>query len=635
MDLIMQSSAQNIANATLSYANRQKEAKAPIRVYICVDVDSFFAQCDARKLGFDNSVPLVHSQWGLCVSVNYAARAFGAKNMMLVEEVKKLCPHVFVSHGDTFKAGEAFPDPYNTNIIDKFFDHNQNKEKVTLEYYRCEADRIFNILENYSNIVEKASFDEAFLDVTAETRKIYKEGKYRREWTGKLLGGEVFEPENEQDILLMIAAEMAETIRKDIEDNLNYTCSAGIAYNKMLSKLASGLNKPNGQATFCQKYTIDGLKPVNIEKIRNFGRLITKAFEGAGYTKLAQIHELNLQQIQDIVLDERTAKWVYFRARGFDDELVEPKEFASKSIMSSKNVQNINDMKELEVAIDLLLTELNVRLLKNYELNKTVPRTLNVHYWDNQTKKSRIKSVPINLKLKKDDFPKLLKQASMETIKSLLDCLYPCNNLSLSIKNFEKNDFQCFEYDISTYLKTKQRDSKETNPSTKKEITYTETLPIKKKVISGYESTPTWVNDTIQKCSITTKASSIKEEVIVSPQKQGMVEMKIEEKVECEKCGVLVNKSSLEGHIDFHTAEDLDKELNPNKKKYKKDSAKDSLFYKEVMSIEKKESTKKRLSESNEIIDYKKVKKTTPPLKLKEKEKQPKINTLERFFVKN
>ena len=144
------------------------------KVYICVDVDSFFAQCDARKLGLDNSIPLVSVQWRLVISANYAARAFGVKNQMKLEDAKKLCPQMIISHADTFKTGEVILDPYQTDINEKLKSHDKNKEKVSLEHYRSEADRIFSILEKYSPIVDKASFDEAFLDVTDQAIEYYK-----------------------------------------------------------------------------------------------------------------------------------------------------------------------------------------------------------------------------------------------------------------------------------------------------------------------------------------------------------------------------------------------------------------------------------------------------------------------------
>jgi len=141
---------------------RETEKSNPERVCICVDVDSFFVQCDSRKLGLDNSVPLVHVQWGLCVSVNYAARPEGIPNGAFLSDALKIYPEVFVSHADTFKSGDEISDPYALDLGEKLKWHEKKTEEVSLERSRMEADKVFSILEDYCGIVEKASFGCSF-----------------------------------------------------------------------------------------------------------------------------------------------------------------------------------------------------------------------------------------------------------------------------------------------------------------------------------------------------------------------------------------------------------------------------------------------------------------------------------------
>jgi len=88
----------------------------------------------------------------------------------------------------------------------------------------------------------------------------------------------------------------------------------------MLCKLTSGPNPPFSQAIFCPRYIVEALKPMGIQKLRNVGRKITEAFEEEGFLRLGEVHSLNLLQIQKLIGDEKTARWVYFRARGYDDE---------------------------------------------------------------------------------------------------------------------------------------------------------------------------------------------------------------------------------------------------------------------------------------------------------------------------
>ena len=499
------------------------------KVYICVDVDSFFAQCDSRKLGLENSVPLIHVQWGLCVSVNYAARAKGIKPYSFARDAVKICPEVVVSHADTFKTTDDITDPYALDVNEKLKEHDKKTEKVSLERCRLEADKIFTMLESYSKTVEKASFDEAFLDVTPEAMEIYKRGDYPKEWKGKVLGGEIFEPTEEQDILLMIGTQLAHKILIDIEKALKYTCSAGIASNKMLCKLASGLNKPFGQAVFLPKYTVNALKFIGIAKIRNFGRKIQGAFEENGLTKLGEVHDLNVQQLKEILGDENTAKWVYFRARGYDDEEVVAKEFATKSISSSKFMGGIKTMEEFVTSVELIVSELHARLLKYFEKFKTVPKTMTMHYYDQE--KYRSKSEQLNMKRKTEDFKKAIHEKAFALVHSVKDTLFPVGYFAISIKDFEKSDFDQFEYDLVSFFGAKKGNGNQ-KPEVKAEI------------------------DQTQQEDHSMLIEEPAEEVL-------------EEKVNCERCNELIIKSQMEAHLDFHTAQDLDRELNPNKKKYK------------------------------------------------------------------
>jgi len=596
------------------------------KVYICVDVDSFFAQCDSRKLGLENSVPLIHVQWGLCVSVNYAARARGVKPYSFTRDAQKVCPEVVVSHADTFKTTDDITDPYALDVNEKMKTHDKKTEKVSLERCRMEADKIFTMLESYSKTVEKASFDEAFLDVTPEAMEIYKRGDYPREWKGKVLGGEPFEPEEEQDILLMIGTQIAHKILTDIEKATKYTCSAGIASNKMLCKLGSGLNKPFGQSVFLPRYHVDALKPINLSKIRNFGRKIQEAFEAHKVTKLGEVHDLNLQQLQEVLGDPNTARWVYFRARGFDDEEVKDKEFATKSISSSKFMGGIKTMPEFVVSVELIISELHARLLKYFEKYKMVPKTLVMHYYDQE--KYRTKSEQINLKRKTEDFKKVLTEKGFSMVNTVKDTLFPVGYFALSVKDFEKNDFSEFEYDLVSFFGKKGNGNnanlsglmkpQATQDANNSHGNYAELM---KPQITTQEFGAVRSSTVATPMAIGTQKD---ENSMIIEEEEDLIEAMLnkaeevqEEKVNCERCNILIVKSQMEAHLDFHTAQDLDRELNPKKKKYKAGQGVGMEEKEKVNSNGEQQGKKESLKQQRSMdfgdygADLKKVKKTT------------------------
>lgn len=99
-----------------------------------------------------------------------------------------------------------YKNPFERDVLEKFRKHDKNKEKVSLDLYRYEGDKIFSILRRNCPIVEKGSIDEAFLDITGQVNEIYNKGEYKIEWIGKFMGGEEYPPETEEDIKLMIGS---------------------------------------------------------------------------------------------------------------------------------------------------------------------------------------------------------------------------------------------------------------------------------------------------------------------------------------------------------------------------------------------------------------------------------------------
>ena len=150
---------------------------------------------------------------------------------------------------------------------------------VSLDPYRRASHKILEIFKTYCGVVEKASIDESFLDLSDVVKSTLLQRfpelslpppsndlSYNLPLPPTLtipddgsLG--VFVPlpgEEEEDILdwddviMLLAAEIVTKVRKEVETTLGYTCSAGIARNKMLAKLSAGWKKPNQQVSLNQ-----------------------------------------------------------------------------------------------------------------------------------------------------------------------------------------------------------------------------------------------------------------------------------------------------------------------------------------------------------------------------------------------
>jgi len=186
-----------------------------IRKIIHIDMDAFFAsveQLDNPDLRGKAVAVGGGTERGVVAAAGYEARKFGVFSAMSGALAKKKCPHlIFV--------------------------------KPRFERYKEISKKIKAIFHEYTNLVEPLSLDEAYLDVTKN-----KKG-------------------NPSATLL------ASEIRKRIYDELGLRASAGISINKFVAKVASDINKPNGQKTIPPEEVEEFLEVLPIEKFYGIGKV--------------------------------------------------------------------------------------------------------------------------------------------------------------------------------------------------------------------------------------------------------------------------------------------------------------------------------------------------------------------------
>ncbi|MEE8573957.1 MAG: DNA polymerase IV, partial [Thermodesulfobacteriota bacterium] len=159
---------------------------------------------------------------------SYEARARGVKTGMNKFEALKACPELIIVIGDNSKYVDA-------------------------------SIRMLAILEDFSPLVEVYSIDEAFVDITGSI---------------KLLG----EPEG-----------IARTIKERIRDEIGITCSAGIAPTKLMAKLASGMDKPDGLVLLNEADVEGVLEDLPVSKLCGIGPRLTRALAVMGISTCGEL----------------------------------------------------------------------------------------------------------------------------------------------------------------------------------------------------------------------------------------------------------------------------------------------------------------------------------------------------------
>ncbi|MFO8069283.1 MAG: DNA polymerase IV [Alkalibacterium sp.] len=297
------------------------------RKIIHIDMDAFYASVEIRDNPSLKNKPVIIARHpkdtggrGVVTTANYEARKFGVHSAMSAQKAFELCPN-----------GLFVPPNF--------------------ESYREASGKMQKIFLRYTNKIQPLSLDEAYLDVT---------DNYINQKSATLI---------------------AERIRKEIFEELDLTCSAGVSYNKFLAKLASDYNKP------------DGITVIPPEKAHVFLiHLPIEKYHGVGEKSVEKMHAMGIYNGQDLYDKEelelvkhfgKMGHSLYRKVRGIDDSEVrsdrEPKSVGKESTFA----HNLSAENEIIQALRQLAGKVMKNLNKKQKHGKTV--VLKIRYEDFQT----------------------------------------------------------------------------------------------------------------------------------------------------------------------------------------------------------------------------------------------------------
>lgn len=254
-------------------------------------MDAFFAAVEMRDNPALRNVPMAvggsSDRRGVIATSNYEARKFGVRSAMATAHALKLCPQLVLVRG-------------------------------RMEKYKEASDIVFEIFHEYTELVEGLSLDEAYLDVT--DCKLFNNS----------------------------ATLIAQDIRKKIYERTGgLTASAGIAPNKLLAKMASDLNKPNGQFTISPSEVDHFIQKIPVEKIHGVGKVTAKYMHDLGIKTCLDMQAYSRSEM--IHLFGKFGDALFDYCRGHDERDVET-EYERKSLGTeetySKDISSLDEMKE-------------------------------------------------------------------------------------------------------------------------------------------------------------------------------------------------------------------------------------------------------------------------------------------------
>jgi len=248
----------------------------PPRRILHIDMDAFFAAVEEKRNPVLKGKPVIiggqgdPSKRGVVSTANYEARKFGVHSAMPLRTAYKLCPQAIFL-------------------------------PVDYEAYEAASRQFKSVLLTITSIIEDVGIDEAFLDISDETDT------------------------NET---------IVERIKTGIYEKTGLTCSIGIAPNKLLAKIASDMQKPNGLTILTKSDIEDRLWPMPIRKLYGIGPKTEEHLKKMGVDTVGQLAALSAQTLIQR-FGPSYGEYLYEAARGIDESPVithwEPKSFSRET----------------------------------------------------------------------------------------------------------------------------------------------------------------------------------------------------------------------------------------------------------------------------------------------------------------
>lgn len=216
-----------------------------------MDGDAFFVACEVAKNPKLKGLPVVTGQErGIVSALSYEAKALGVTRGFPIFKLKKEFPQVIILPGD-------------------------------YECYARLSEKMFGIVRRYADDVEEYSIDECFADLTGLDKPLYMSYK-----------------------------QIAERIKKEINDELALSVSIGLAPTKVLAKTASKWQKPNGLTIIMTETAKEYLRETSVGKIWGIGRQTTEFLRGKGIETALAFTEKDIEWVRENLSSPYEALWL-------------------------------------------------------------------------------------------------------------------------------------------------------------------------------------------------------------------------------------------------------------------------------------------------------------------------------------
>ncbi|MCE7700123.1 MAG: DNA polymerase IV [Methanobacterium paludis] len=303
------------------------------RIIFHVDMNSFYASVEVVLHPEWRGKPLAiagkpEERHGIVVTSSYEARKRGVRTTMTIQEAIRKCPELIVKHPD-------------------------------FGQYRAMSDRLFQFLRGYTALVEKASIDEGYMDMTDH-----------------LSGNQVLQ--------------IAEEIQHRIKTEFGIPCSIGIAPNKFLAKMASNMKKPMGITILRKRQLSKQMWPLAVDRMHGVGPKTAEQMKKSGIRTIGQLAAAQPEKIE--AQYGVYGKRLYEHANGQDDRPVDPGAWDRyKSIGHSVTLpRDSRSMSVISDTIDSLSEKVADKIRKEHIVSYELTVMIRYQDWETVTRQRSV-----------------------------------------------------------------------------------------------------------------------------------------------------------------------------------------------------------------------------------------------------
>lgn len=302
------------------------------RAILHVDMDAFYASVEQRDHPELRGKPLIVggvSGRGVVAAASYEVRKFGVRSAMPIRRALALCPHAICV-------------------------------RPRMSRYAEVSEQVFAVFHEFTPLVEGLSLDEAYLDVTGS----------------RALKGD--------------PVRIAEDIKRRIRSDTSLTASVGVATNKLIAKIASDLNKPDGLTVVTEDCIHEVLDPLPVNRLPGLGRKLGEHVVASGIATLGALRRAEDERLR-LIFGKHWQSW-RDRASGVDDREVEP-DHDEKSVSNERTFgEDLRDIEMMRTELAVLADKVSGRL-----------------------RAKELKAACVGIKIRLHDFKTLTRQCTLAT----------------------------------------------------------------------------------------------------------------------------------------------------------------------------------------------------------------------------